>query len=103
MICVTLFCTLRESENTRTCLQLQKRATKSDTSGHCPDCNEMIEVCDLHLSIGPRQDDCFVLDAHGHAFAEGPWHVWQFCFFRSRHYIYISIYIYCLKKYLKNI
>ena len=63
MICVTLFCTLRESENTRTCKNctlnrkhtdmrelhakhmhvsvfsdlsnVQKRATKSDTSGHC--------------------------------------------------------------------
>ena len=37
MIRVTHFCTLRESENTRTCenCTLQKRATKSDTSGHC--------------------------------------------------------------------
>ena len=50
MICVTLFCTLRESENTRTCenrvrfshvrvfsdsRNVQKRATKFDTSGHC--------------------------------------------------------------------
>ena len=39
MIRGTLFCTLRESENTRTCENctrfVQKRATKSDTSGHC--------------------------------------------------------------------
>ena len=58
MIRVTLFCTLRESENTRTCesentltcenrmsvcfltralttRNMQKRATKSDASGHC--------------------------------------------------------------------
>ena len=64
MICVTLFCTLRKSENTRTCenctrfacnslmsvcfrvqfshvrvfsdsRNVQKRATKSHTSGHC--------------------------------------------------------------------
>ena len=45
MICVTLFCTLRESENTRTCQNctrlfsgsrnVQKRATKSHTSGYC--------------------------------------------------------------------
>ena len=46
MICVTLFCTLHASENTRiceNCMQnacdslhnVQKRATKSDTSGHC--------------------------------------------------------------------
>ena len=36
---VTLFCTLCESENTRTCenctRNVHKRATKSDTLGHC--------------------------------------------------------------------
>ena len=45
MICVTLFCTLRESENTWTCenrkrfacdsRKVQNSATKSDTSGLC--------------------------------------------------------------------
>ena len=40
MICVTLFCTLSKSENTRTCenhtRNMQKHASKSDTSGHWP-------------------------------------------------------------------
>ena len=36
MICVTHFCTLRESENTWTCKNCkQARETKSDTLGHC--------------------------------------------------------------------
>ena len=44
MIRVTLFCTFRESENTRTCENctryVQKRATKSDTSSHCLVCSD---------------------------------------------------------------